>query len=751
MRNVFKIFYRDLKNITKNPAALLIVIGLCFLPSLYAWINIKACWDPYANTGNLPIAVVTNDEGAVFNGKNINIGNDIVQELKKNKSVDWVFLDDWQGNYGLNEGKYYALIEIPSNFSNDLTSLTTVTPKKPDIIYRSNEKLNAIASKITNVAKNNLADNIKSSFISTVNKETFKELNSVGGQLKTDKPQILQLKDTMTEANNNIEDVKKYISEANSSSSNLQQYLNEVKTTLPKLTEQINSLQKTTEQSKVLVLSTKQAITSTENDLNNDINQMQATNKQIETLLTNLKNTNNETSNDNLSSNKNNSTNSSPTNNINNSSNNNIINVATNNNSTTNINQLNNLNDSLLNTINADIENLNAIYKTNPNNNISTLIDSLKTLNGLISAQKNNSSQLKTLLSGNSSKDSINSAIDNLSSINNEVSMGIINVSNNFYSNTSQILNIMSNSLAANLDNIDSVLEFTKVIVPQLNALANYGISSSKLSIKQANELASDLTSIQGKLNQLSDNLKGLNSESLDEIIRLMEMNPNEIANFVSSPIDVKDIEVYGAGIFGIGLTPFYTVLAIWVGALLSSSLLTVDCKDFENGKKLNLKQKYFGKILLFLMLSLIQATIVTIGDKYILGVIPENMWLMLGFALVSAITFTFIIFTLVSVLGNVGKAIAVVIMVFQIAGAGGIYPVQTLPKIFGILQPLWPFTYAINGFREAIAGPIWANVYKNLIALSIFSSAFLFLAVLKKPFHRLTEAMEDKFKEAGL
>lgn len=743
MRNVFKIFHRDLRNIIKNPAALIIVIGLCFLPSLYAWINIKACWNPYSNTGNLPIAIANNDDGAVFNGKNINVGDDIVQELKKNKSVDWIFVDDWQGNYGLNEGKYYALIEIPANFSNDLTSLTTVTPKKPDVVYRSNEKLNAIASKITNVAKNNLADNIKSSFISTVNKETFKELNSVGGQLKTDKPQIIQLKDIMTEANNNIEDVKKYILEANSSSTSLQQYLNEVKTTLPKLTEQINSLEKTTEQSKALVLSTKQTITSTESDLDNDVNQMQATNKQIESLLTNLKNINNEGNNNTTNTSNNNSNNIGSANNTNN--------AGINNNPTDNINQLNNLNDSLLNTINTDIENLNAIDKTNPNNYISTLVDSLKTLNGQIATEKNNSSQLKTLFSNNSSKDSINSVIDQLSSLNDEISMTTVNVSNNFYSNTSQALNIMSNNLTANLDNIDSVLEFTKVIVPQLNALANYGISSSKLSIKQSNDLGNKLTNIQDKLNQLSSKLKDLNGESLDQMIKLMEMNPNEIANFISSPIDVKDIEVYGAGIFGVGLTPFYTVLAIWVGALLLSALLTVDCKDFENGKKLNLKQKYFGKILLFLMLSLIQATIVTLGDKYILGVIPENMWLMLGFALVSAITFTFIIFTLVSVLGNVGKAIAVIIMVFQIAGAGGIYPVQTLPKIFGILQPLWPFTYAINGFREAIAGPIWVNVYKNLIALAIFSSSFLFLAVLKKPFHRLTEFMEHKFKEAGL
>ncbi len=120
---------------------------------MYAWINIKACWDPYANTGNLPIAVVNKDEGMMVKGKYTNVGDGIVKNLKTNKKIGWVFVDEWQGNYGLNEGKYYALIEIPSNFTRGLTSLTTTDPQKPNIIYRVNEKANAIATKITNAAK----------------------------------------------------------------------------------------------------------------------------------------------------------------------------------------------------------------------------------------------------------------------------------------------------------------------------------------------------------------------------------------------------------------------------------------------------------------------------------------------------------------------------------------------------------------------------------------------------------------------
>ncbi len=165
----------------------------------------------------------------------------------------------------------------------------------------------------------------------------------------------------------------------------------------------------------------------------------------------------------------------------------------------------------------------------------------------------------------------------------------------------------------------------------------------------------------------------------------------------------------------------------------------------------MKLSYKYFSKLVLFLIISIIQTTIITLGDIYIVGIKPENSWLMMGFALTCSFTFTIIVVTLVSIMGNVGKAAAVIIMVFQIAGAGGLYPVKTLPQIFGVLEPLWPFTYAINGFREAIAGPIWSNVSKNFLTLMAFAGAFLIISVLKKPLHKLTNKAEHEFKESGL
>lgn len=718
MIKVFKIFFRDLRTISRNIAALIIVIGLCILPSLYAWINIKACWNPYSNTGNLPVAIVNADEGAVFNGKAVNVGNSVIEQLKKNKSIGWVFVDEWQGNYGLNEGKYYALIEIPRNFSSGLISLTTTTPQKPAIIYRVNGKLNAIAAKITNVAKDKLVNSIKSNFISTVNKEALVEIKTNADNAHINESQISDLKSTFTETNNSITSLKKYISEANSDSESFQKYLNNVTATLPKITEQIDSLEKIEQETKTLTLTTKQTIELVSTNLNNDIVEVQSLNDENKTLLTKLNNINN---------------NSIGTDTVN------------------TMKESINICDSLHNILSGDIANLQTLNKNLNNSSLTLLIDSLNDLDKQIVIEKNKLTDLIPLIISGSSKASVNSAIDTISQLSDELSKKITNTSTYFYTKGSPVLSDIVGNLSINLDDTNSILDSTKTIVPQLNALAAFGTASSKLSIEQANKLDGRLSSLQTDLDKLIDKMNVLTSDNINKILDVLENNPSQVADFISSPVQVKEVEVYDSGLFGVGLTPFYTVLAIWVGALLACALLSVECEDFECDEKLNLKEKHFGKMLLFLFLSQIQAAIITLGDIYILGVKPENMKLMLIFSSLTAVTFTVIIFTLVSLFGNVGKAIAVVMMVFQIAGSGGIYPIQTNPKIFGTLQPLWPFTYAINGFREAIAGPVWNSVYQDIEALVGFILVFLVLAILKKPFHRLNGFLEHKFKEAEL
>lgn len=716
MKKILKIFIRDLKNIIHIKAAFIIIGGLCLIPSLYAWINIKACWNPYVNTENLPVAVVNQDEGASIKGKFVNVGNQIVDQLKKNHDIGWTFVDEWQGNYKLNEGKFYALIEIPSDFTKDLSTLTTNDPQKPNIIYKANEKANAIATKITDVAKDKLVQEIKSNFVDTVNEESLSVLKSLGEKLESNKPKIIELKDALSSTYTNLEKIESYLNDTNKHTNKLKDYLNNTKENLPKITQQINSLQSVVNSSKNLISITQNSVNNLSQDLNNNMSSLNDLNTRIQDEINNLKILNNSLSNENMQK---------------------------------NIELLKKLISPTESVIDKTINNLKKLNNIKNTNNIKIMINSLQELKSILNLENNKLNSIETLIKNGNAKKKVNEQFNYLSDFSNSFNNKLNLINNTFTYDVTNVLNSVSNSLISNSDNINNILESINVIVPQLSSISTFGISTSDVVLTQAKHISTEINKFEKDLQDLIDKTKILTNENIEKIISILNKNSKDISSFISSPINVKTEELYNAQIFGVALMPFYTVLAIWVGALLSTSILTTECEELK-GETTNLTQKHFGKMMTFMFISLIQSLIITTGDIFIFKV-PQSIFLMYLFTVVSSIIFTTIIFTLVSLFGNVGKAIAIVIMVFQIAGSGGIYPIQTNPKIFEVLQPFWPFTYAIDGFREAIAGPSIESIKYDLIMLSIFFVIYLSLVILKKPFHKVTEFMYEKFKESGL
>lgn len=716
---VFLLFAHDVRTIFKNRATVFIVVGLCLLPSLYAWINIYACWDPYANTGNLPVAIVNKDQGTVFNGKIVNVGEGVIDALKENKSIGWDFVDEWQGNYGLNEGRYYALIEIPANFSERLTTLATATPQKPVITYRVNEKLNSIATKITDAAKNKLVDNIKTNFVKSVTQAALDTLNLQLKNSDLSVSSIGQIKDTLTQLNTDIGKLQKYIADANADSESFQRFVSDCSAQLPLVNEEIDSLQNIMEADKALARSTQKMISSVSGDLNADVQQLailDSYNQQIISLL--------KAANDNRLT---------------------PDTIAV-------MEHCVSLCASAHALLTADAETIRAINRDYNLNALALTADTLDYMDKLVLSEQAALQTQIPLLRADGSAQAVNNALTALSGLSTEITSGIMTLSNSITTNAVPTLNNLVMDFELELDDAATIAELGRALVPQLAALAVFASASGRLTVSQANELSKNLTDIQDSLNTLIEKIDKVSDEDLSYVADLIENHPDEIADFISSPIRVKEVDIYNTTTFGEGLTPFYTVLAIWIGALLCCALLAVNCRtDIVGGYALNLVQKHFGKLLLFLCISLIQSTIIVLGDIYLLGVYPVDLPLTLGCTVLTSVTFTILIFTLVSLFGNVGKAIAVVMMVFQIAGAGGIYPIQTNPKIFGILEPLWPFTYAIDLFREAIAGPVWSSVVYNARALFVFLFVFLIAAGLKKRLHIWNEFFESIYEQAQI
>lgn len=716
MKNVFKILHRDIKNIIKNPAAIIVMIGLFFIPSLYAWVNIKANWDPYANTQQIPVAIVNNDNGAVFNNKMINVGDEIISELKSNDSIGWDFVDDWQGNYGLNEGKYYALIEIPSNFSSQLVSLASTVPQKPEIIYKANEKANAIATKITDVARDTLTDEIKKEIINTVNKEVFQVLNVTGENIETRKPEILELISSINDADLKLKDINSQLLSVDKDITLIQNHFTNSKEDLNEADKSITSLQNMIKNSRDLTMNTKVQLTILTSNLKQNMIDLQAEKNRYEDLLEDLK--------DKTSTSVN--TDSA---------------IKTVNEMKKSLKSMNNIIDSI-------VSSLGAIDKFNPITQEINLLKSVKNINENILSQ---SDSLQGKLENSSQNPDVQNLINNLIFLNNELNNSFTSISNTFYNTVVPLINVSSDNLMNGADKADLVLDGLRILNPQVKALMNLGISNGDIAKSQLSDINSKLDDFRDGLSSVEEKTSIIDNGTIDTIVNLMSKNADVMGEFLASPINVEEVKVYNINIFGVGLTPFYTVLGIWVGSLLMLALLTTECKDLDIPGETTVMQKHFGKLLLFLLISFVQTVIVSLGDVYLLKVYPENLPLFFGVSLLTSFAFTVMIYTLVSLFGNVGKAIAVVIMVFQIAGSGGIYPIQTNPKIFGVLQPLWPFTYAIDAFRQAIAGPTWSNTLYDLGILLLFAIVFIIFGLLKRHIYKITEFFEKKFKDAQL
>lgn len=588
MKKVFSIFKIDIKNLIKSPIAIFIVTGLCILPSLYAWINIKACWDPYSNTGNLPIVVVNNDEGKDLNGEYINVGDEVVNNLKENKSIGWVFKDEWQANDGLNRGEYYALIEIPENFTEGLISITTTSPRKPQIIYKANEKANAIATKITDVAKDSVVREIKTNFVDTVNKTAIKTIKELSESLPINKPETLRLKETMVSASIDFDNISQYMTDAAGQSKEFQDYLKKIKNDLPQITDGINNLQNIIEVTKSITQYTNNMINLIANNMDTDIIKIQTINNDIQSLIIKIEHDIKNNDNEDISQ---------------------------------SLNKIANLNNNVIAFLEEDIKLLQTIYYFTDSDIILAQINFFITIeNELINRGEIIENLIIDIENGEITENIIMS-LDRLSEVADNISNYLTEVSNYHYSSVVSVFNNLADSLNLKLDSVDNILESTKIIVPELKAISNFMISTNSLSIKEINELNSKVISLNDKLKSLNNETKGFTSESIDEIINFIFNNPDEIASFISSPIDLKEEEVYDSGIFGVGLTPFYSVLAIWIGALLACCLLSVCCDEkIKIQLKVNTFQEHFGKLLIFLSISLIQSVIIVLGDIYSWG-----------------------------------------------------------------------------------------------------------------------------------
>ena len=668
MKNIIEIFKNDIREIFRKTRTWIVIIGLILLPSMYAWPNILSAWDPYGHTNNIKVAVVTEDSGAEVSGQKVNLGENLVEGLKNNKNLDWQFVKNKQeAEDGVKIGDYYASIVIPKNFSEDLTSVSRGVPKKATIEYTVNEKINAISPKITNSGASAIANNISKSFVEIANGVIFEKLHEAGIKFEQNLPSIEKMKEEIFKLNDNFSNYENVVSELIGKTEQGQKILNTIQQTLPDIDRfatnsimladkadiTINNIQNFNEKLLPLISNHLKVVEDVSEEANSFAQKIQSKPDNVEETKEKLKllNTRLEAGEERLRVVK------SIFEYLNELSGENILQ-----------NQLNKIN-----TLESDLTKVKEV-----NNKIYTNIDNYDEI----------------------ADDIKKDFVDRTKRIN-EIST---NIDNRLNDDIAPLVAKVLTKADININEISKLIIGAQNELPEVEAK----ILSTEVKIQRAH---AKLLAIQKELPEAKEKIKKLTEEikkaeagtNTNMLFNLLKVDYKQQAEFFANPVQLSENKLYHIKNYGSAMTPFYTVLSIWVGALLMSSLLTTKVEDEEG--KYKPCEKYFGRWILFLVISLFQTLVITLGDMYILGTQAVSPYRFVFYGLLISALFSSIIYTIVHLLGNVGKAICIILLVLQLGSSGGTFPIQMTSSFFQALYPKVPFTYSIGLLREAVGG----------------------------------------------
>ena len=708
MKNIRRIFAADLRGLFRNFFALVIAVGLCLLPAFYAWFNIYANWDPYANTGNIRIAVSNLDEGCEgLDGNPANMGAQIVDQLKQKDNIGWVFTDSKEDAVDrVQSGDCYAAVVIGSDFSYSMYHALADNIENPKITYYENEKKNAVATKITDTAVSTLQSTINQSFVKVVTEKIFTETNNLQGEISRDDA-VDAFVGKLTTVQGYLNDYDKMITSFMKGNDLLTEASGETNENLDASQDMITTGKESLEDGKTSLATTETSFATFSEKVEATLAEIT---KAIDTIAKDIEAAKLEDQIDALT--------------------NDVLAIQ---------NDAGNLSGRL-----DDLES----YLKKVQGNSNSLSNTIATV------QKLQTLAASVAESGDVTQDATDTkrAIAAMQQTLSNYSTTIGNISSMF---TKQI----TPQVEEMLTNMESVLDSTEKILDNLSGTLDGmkdifdGVDTTLGTVNVS------LTQLQGVLQQANDKIGNVleqikaasESEQLDIIMNLLAGNPDMYGDFFSQPVKVEEHYVYEIANYGSGVAPFYTVLAIWVGMTILVSILKVhvDKNDFPHAKP---HEYYFGRYLLFLLLSEVQAMVIVIGDLYLFGVQCKHPAAMFLVAAVTSLTFSLLIYSLTISFGDIGKALAVVVMVIQIAGSGGTYPIEALPSFFRNVYIFFPFPYAINAMRECIGGMYHQDLVLDLLKLMIFCAASLIIGLwIRIPFMGLNHFIEKRMEDTRM
>lgn len=701
MKRAFEIFRRDVNRLSHNMVAMIVTIGVCLIPSLYAWFNIAANYDPYANTGNIKIAVANADKGTENEliGE-LNVGEEIVQNLKKNDSLGWKFTDEKKAVQGVKSGKYYAAIVIPEDFSSSFVSILSGDMKQPQFEYYLNEKKNAIAPKVTGTGASTIQEQVNEEFIAAAAGSVSKILGQTAEQMGTQVDTVQEsLIAKMQTAEENLEEYQVVLENLNKTIDGSDDLINGTQETLDALKSAVASGAKSMNNGTDILASVRNSVGALSVGLSDGLTQGADALSGISSAVgTDLGKLNEKVQN------------------VNEKIGNTI----------TSMQDLISKNEEIL-TVLRELDN------QVPGNPLSEIIEKLETEN------QRHKEILKNLQTGNNSiGNAVNTSVQGLNQIASVIQDGQKNLQTSrasFEKNVLPSLNQSLDSFAQLSGKVSGVLAGVEPSAEQFKNVTGdlkQTLSDTKTAMESTKEALDD---VQKKLNTAITDLGALQSSDIYLSLKeLTKKDTGEVAEFMHSPVQLETKSFYRVENYGSAMAPFYTNLAIWVGGIVLIAIFKMEVDKDEKIKSFTVTQGYFGRWILYITTGLIQALIICLGDIYLLKIQCKNPAAFVFAGLFASFVYVNLIYALSITFKHIGKALSVILVILQIPGSAGTYPIEMTPAFFQFVHPLLPFTYGINAMREAIAGIYGMHYWKNILCLAVFSPIALGIGLLLRP-----------------
>lgn len=735
MRNIIAILKRDLSRIRGSVVALIVAVGLVIVPTLYAWFNIAGSWDPYGNTGNLKVAVANSDDGYMSDliPVRVNIGDTVVSALRENDQLDWRFVSESDAVEGVRSGEYYAAVVIPENFSSRMMTVFSSDAEHAEIVYYENQKANAIAPRVTDKAASTVRQQIDETFAKTISDVGLATTSSLlefmdGDQIAayagnlsgTLASAITTLRDAsgsvdefaglLQSSTGLLDSTSDLLASAGTANKDAEALVDDAKTGLSGMHDALDAA----------VAAINQSLKDSAGDYDAAAKAIDeafgAADAHVSLTVTQLRDAS--------------------------------ADVAK------RASDMRDVQDNIL-ALERDVEGSDLPEKLKAE--LVQQIDIVANTVGNVANQqellaKHLSDAATSLETGAADARAKAQAVkDGIA----EAKGSIGGVKDSYNATLKQQISDLSDAVADVARRGSDMADDLGATVTDLSRAASALSDDLAGAHAVLADASADLVSAADDLQRLKEGLDtAVTSGDLDRVRELIGSDPAALADALAAPVALDRQAVYHIKNYGSAMAPFYTTLSIWVAGIVLAAMLkaNVDEADVKALGNPRLHELYLGRYAFFALLAFAQATLVCAGDLLFFGIQCEHPFQFMLVGWLAGFVFSNMIYTLTVSFGDIGKAIAVVLLVMQVAGSGGTFPIEMTADFFQAVYPFLPFTHAINAMHAAMAGAYGMEFWIELGTLSLYLIPSLALGlVFRRPVIRANRWIIEKLEETKL